>query len=118
MHQNAHLDDDCDGTADNDAEGMTLFYADQDQDGFGDERTSQLACTAGARWADNALDCDDSRDDVNPDADEVCGDGVDNDCDDEIDEEACTESGCSTTGIGGSAVWLLGLPLLWRRRRG
>lgn len=32
------------------------------------------------------VDCDDSNRQVRPDADELCGDGVDNDCDGEVDE--------------------------------
>ena len=34
-----------------------------------------------------ADDCDDSNADINPDAEELC-DGVDNNCDDEIDNDA------------------------------
>ncbi|MBU0646407.1 putative metal-binding motif-containing protein, partial [Patescibacteria group bacterium] len=36
-------------------------------------------------WIDNRDDCDDTRSDIHPDAEEIC-DEVDNDCDDEIDE--------------------------------
>lgn len=34
-------------------------------------------------------DCDDQDPDVHPEADEVCGDGIDNDCDDDVDEADC-----------------------------
>jgi hypothetical protein len=37
-------------------------------------------------------DCDDENADINPDADEVCGDAIDNDCDDEIDEDDATDA--------------------------
>ena len=32
-------------------------------------------------------DCDDSNAEINPDADEICDDGIDNDCDETIDSE-------------------------------
>ncbi len=45
-------------------------YYDVDQDGFYDDE-----------------DCDDSDAAVNPDADEICDDGIDNDCDELTDAE-------------------------------
>ncbi|MDP7110538.1 MAG: MopE-related protein, partial [Myxococcota bacterium] len=35
----------------------------------------------------NGDDCDDDEESINPDADEICDDGEDNDCDGFIDEE-------------------------------
>lgn len=46
------------------------------------------------------VDCDDSDAAVNPGATEVCGDGVDNDCDGQIDEN-CDSSNCPVTMILG-----------------
>ena len=46
----------------------------------------------GDGWPD-ANDCDPTDPALNPGADEVCGDGLDNDCDDEIDEQNAV--GCS-----------------------
>jgi large repetitive protein len=78
------IDNNCDGTVD---EGVTVTgYADSDGDGFGDAATEAELCELTDGWVEDATDCDDSRDDVFPGADEPC-DGVDNDCDDEVDED-------------------------------
>ncbi|MCB9796991.1 MAG: putative metal-binding motif-containing protein [Alphaproteobacteria bacterium] len=77
------VDNDCDGAVDDEDDDLTgapSWYDDQDQDGYGDPGTEQLACTAPSGVVDNGLDCDDDDMFVNPDASEVC-DGVDNDCD-------------------------------------
>ena len=77
------VDQDCDGVVDGaNVPGGTSWYDDQDRDGFGDEHTSTESCGEPAEgWVEVAGDCDDTRDDVNPDEDEVCNDGADNDCD-------------------------------------
>lgn len=74
------LDNDCDGTADNDAVDAQTLYADADGDGFGDASDSMQACTVDAGWTLDATDCDDTEASVHPGAEELC-DGLDNDCD-------------------------------------
>ncbi len=63
----------------------STWYADTDGDGYGDALNSVVDCSQPAGHVDNDLDCDDGNDAINPDADEVC-DGVDNDCNGEIDD--------------------------------
>ena len=76
-------DNDCDGSVD---EGLTsIWYLDDDGDGFGELDVEEVACDAPSGFVDNGSDCDDSDADINPDALEIC-DGLDNDCDEEIDE--------------------------------
>ena len=78
------LDNDCDGAID---EYVSItFYDDQDGDGFGDTDTARVACESEVGEVENGEDCDDSRDDIFPGAEEWC-DGVDDDCDGEIDED-------------------------------
>ena len=79
-------DDDCDGDVD---EGVvTAWYHDFDEDDWGAEEDPLLACEQPPGWVDLAGDCDDGDPAVNPDAPEICGDGLDNDCDGEI-PDAC-----------------------------
>ncbi len=89
------VDNDCDGEID---EGVkTTFYQDSDNDGYGNPAVAVEACFAPAGYVANNTDCDDTRNDVNPGAEELC-DEVDNDCDDEVDE-GC--GGCTINEILG-----------------
>jgi len=78
------LDNNCDGLTDEDDPQLTdsrTWYADADGDGFGDSASSTEACTRPTGYTTSSSDCDDTDYDVNPGATEICGDGVDNDCD-------------------------------------
>ncbi len=77
------VDDDCDGEIDEDP--PDLWYADADADGYGNSGYTTNSCDPGAGWADNAEDCDDTDPAVHPAAEEICN-GIDDDCDEEIDE--------------------------------
>ena len=84
-------DNNCDGEADEGFEVLT-WYFDYDQDGFGsDEQSATQPCNPffGSDeenyWVFNNLDCDDNNPDINPDAVEIENDGIDNDCDGQID---------------------------------
>ena len=83
-------DNDCDGEID---EGVLLtFYQDNDDDTYGNASVSTQACTAPSGYVSDNTDCDDSDPDVNPGATEFC-DGLDNDCDDSVDEDPACD-GC------------------------
>ncbi len=78
------VDDDCDGTKDDNV-STTDWYSDLDHDGFGDETSSPTnACSAPPDTVDNADDCDDDAFAVNPAATEVCN-GKDDDCNGTVD---------------------------------
>ena len=79
------VDNDCDGMVD-DNTGAVNWYADADEDGFGNARRAVRSCAPPVDPADPTLtfaliafDCDDTRDTVNPASPEIC-DGIDNDC--------------------------------------
>ena len=88
-------DNDCDGEADEDAVDEEVWYLDADGDGYGGvERT--WACEQPEGYVADATDCDDDDDTRHPDAGEVYGDGIDNDCDGEVDGE-CEEAAADLT---------------------
>jgi len=85
------IDNDCDGTVDEDsAAGASTWYADTDGDGFGDPASTTAACSEPSGYVADSSDCDDGDGAVNTDATEVC-DGIDNDCDGAVDEDASTD---------------------------
>ena len=130
------LDNDCNGETD---EGLTFedWYRDNDLDGFAGNvpyPSNPLCADPGAGWErEPDTDCDDENPGINPDATEVEGNNVDEDCDgtaqgapvgDDDDSSpapppdapgcACSTNAKSTpSALGG----LLALPLLLRRRR-
>ncbi len=75
-------DNDCDGVVDeDDAADASTWYADTDRDGYGDPTTTTTACTRPSGYVATDDDCDDGEATTHPGAEEVCNDGVDNDCD-------------------------------------
>ena len=81
------LDDDCDDQVDEDALDASTWYADFDTDDHGDPSTSKDACDQPDGYVADDTDCDDTRFETNPLADELCND-VDDDCDGDVDVDA------------------------------
>ena len=77
------LDDNCNGDTDEGVEGLcTPFYHDADSDGWGDDRDAICTCAPDAEHTTTrGGDCDDTRIDIHPLADELCGNDEDDDCD-------------------------------------
>ncbi|MCB9746365.1 MAG: FG-GAP repeat protein [Alphaproteobacteria bacterium] len=76
------VDDDCDGVVDGpDSADALEWFPDSDGDGYGDSNLSRFACEQPSGSVAVEGDCDDTNGAVSPSASEVCGDGLDNDCD-------------------------------------
>ncbi len=136
------IDNDCDGVvgadeADNDGDGVAAcldgsgvadcddtdattlvgtYYADVDGDGYGDGTTSTVACPPPYGYVGAAGDCDDTDEQLSPDAPEVC-DSVDNDCDGVTDDGfdadgdgvgACDDCDDTDPGVSPSAAEVCG----------
>ena len=81
------VDDDCDATVDeDDALDAGTWYADTDQDSYGDAAVSEVDCAQPAGYVANGTDCDDGDPHQHPGAVEVCN-GEDDDCDGATDED-------------------------------
>ncbi len=82
------IDDDCDGLTDEEgATGCVIYYYDNDGDGYGVTSNSKCLCAPSGKYT--ALvggDCNDNNANINPGHAEVCGNGIDDDCDGQTDE--------------------------------
>lgn len=84
------VDNDCDGLVDDDdlenLIGGSEWYRDTDGDGYGDPEYKITRCEEPEGYVAAYGDCDDSDADINPGAVEVCDDGVDNNCNEDLGE--------------------------------
>ena len=79
------VDSNCDGSTEDGA--VPAWSYDGDDDGYGDPNAGTVAqCAVPAGYVADATDCDDAVGAVNPAATEVCN-GVDDDCDGDVDED-------------------------------
>ncbi|MBP8917388.1 MAG: T9SS type A sorting domain-containing protein, partial [Chitinophagales bacterium] len=98
------VDDNCDGNID---EGVTITsYNDADLDGFGDAGMSNTGCTIPEGYILDNSDCNDASASIYPGAIEVCGNGIDDDCDGAIDVFSTITALGSTAICSGQSVTL------------
>ncbi len=97
------IDDDCDGTVDDDASQEPTYYCDADSDEWlAPDAVHEMSCEPPATgcpgtWRPNPsaerlnTDCDDTNSAINPSAEEACN-GIDDNCDGQIDNPAPGQS--------------------------
>jgi hypothetical protein len=80
----------CNDTIDQDCNGSDLscstWYRDFDTDGYGDPNVTTEAANQPAGYTENQEDCNDSDASIHPGAEEICDDGIDQNCD-KVDED-------------------------------
>lgn len=82
---------DCDAGIDEDAVDALDFYRDGDEDGHGDITSVVTACSRPPGYIEVGDDCDDTEPSAYPGAEEICNDGIDQDCD--SDDSDCLRMG-------------------------
>ncbi|MBP9882165.1 MAG: T9SS type A sorting domain-containing protein [Chitinophagales bacterium] len=70
-----------------------LFYADNDNDGFGNVLIDTLAVSAPAGYVEINTDCNDNNAAINPAASEICNAGIDDNCNGLTDDGDITVTG-------------------------
>ena len=97
------VDQDCNGLVDDDATDALTWYVDADGDGYGDADSPVWSCTEPSGTTGVGGDCADDDDTVNPEAEELCEDGIDNDCDGTAGD--CRLVGSLAESAAASASW-------------
>jgi len=98
------IDNDCDGAIDSadtelDSAVTTLYYLDNDEDGYGDPNHTAALCSLSTGYSENALDCDDSNASIYPEPGGGCGLGTD--CLDILDNGLSTGDGLYSIDLDG-----------------
>lgn len=83
------FDNNCDGFIDYPVAGAPIWYLDNDNDGYGTNNTFYQGCTANPGYVSTNGDCNDSNPNVHPNAPEICGNGLDDNCNGLINEPGC-----------------------------
>lgn len=96
------LDNDCDTKVDED---VNTYYIDRDGDGFGRAEESVTTCRhPGSEFVERSGDCNDAEPEAYSGKPEICGDGIDNDCDGYSDDHPDADA----DGVDRCAVGVFG----------
>ncbi len=81
------VDNDCNGTVDDNATDATTYYQDSDGDTHGNAAATLASCSIPAGYVSSSDDCNDASNVSFPGAPEIC-DGLDNNCNSVVDDFA------------------------------
>lgn len=84
--------DDATDDADSSITGQSTFYADADNDGYGNASSTKKACSKPTGYVTDSTDCNDANANVNPGKAEVSGNSIDDNCNGQVDEVAACSS--------------------------
>ena len=100
------IDNNCDEEIDEDtATDATIWYADSDEDGYGDEDSAAISCEQPSTLISTGGDCNDEDADINPSVADWCDDSIDNDCNGDIDLNCAISAAQATTRISGENAY-------------
>lgn len=117
------VDENCDGVADDlDSApvGQLAYYEDADGDGYG-TGASEVSCEPVLGRVPAGGDCDEGDIAINPAAPELCGTGVDEDCDGQVDEAddgaPATQGPRRSTQTASTRIVTAWRPATWTRTK-
>lgn len=85
-----------------------VCYRDEDGDTYGDDGFFEDFCeTCPQGWVSNNTDCNDDDANIHPNANDICGDCIDNNCNGNIDESCLTIAyvNANATGLNNGTSW-------------
>ncbi|WP_018612191.1 DUF4082 domain-containing protein [Segetibacter koreensis] len=94
------IDDNCNGSVDEGC-STTTYYQDFDKDTYGNPSVTQTGTTQPTGYVARAGDCNDNNAAINPGATEICGNGIDENCNGNGDD-TCPTTEQSVWGNTGS----------------
>ncbi|MFT5680629.1 MAG: hypothetical protein ACI8RZ_001535 [Myxococcota bacterium] len=100
------VDNNCDEEIDEEtATDATSWYDDSDEDGYGEDATLLIRCDQPESTVDLGGDCDDGDDEINPGVPDWCGDGVDGNCDGDVDTRCAISAADADIRVKGENLY-------------